>query len=905
MEIRQEQIVLIGAVAIIAGLIATHDSGSALPMPRAKKIDLLENTVPDAGRVLPGSLEASFTRDILREPTNARPMPLLSFEAPPILALPALAAPPYPGPGPASYGQYLRRMDTVVPLVGLFDAASIAATTQELGATADVGQDTLSALREMGFVPDEEELLEQAPDRAALTATYKKLYDWILLDEFDYHFGSIENRDRYRLASRDGENVTLREVNPATGMPRIVAMDAVDYERARVTSFGFAESVTNTIELGAIERSNELTRGNSAERLSFADWCVTQRHESPRALPVAQELYERLAAFDEDEPAPRLGLASCLEAGFEFEAAFEQYGVLLQRFPKSAAVAAAMASLEERFLMMAEAEARLRDAVRFDRGSFRGQWALGSFLLRNDGDTSEAIEALVLADRFAPDTTEAAGLRSDVRVELGAAYMIAGNLEDAKRAYQNALSANPDNQKAQAGILTCAHLTGDIGTAALTSFVDDQVALGPDFLLARGLSAMEQMDYLGARDDLLAAAKAAPLTSQLALRALSRLAELTGNDEEAMGYVERALEVSPGDAWSQFQRGRLLLARDDVDGAEEALNGALAANVSFVDALVLLGDISMNGGDFDSAERYFDRALRLEEPRAEIETRRGLNALFRGDIYAARSRFGSALDIAEDDPVAVAGLAWCEYLDGESDEALNRLASLDDGRRLNGEEDPWRLWAQSQKERIEVHLAKARWVDDFARNDLRSVWLVEEGAGPVVQLANEELHIAGQFQGNGNVRVFKSFPAVQFVSFAADFTVSADSAARAGLFIAREQQRGGKRTVSAQVRVHRHKDGSLQTHVVRNGRPDEGAQDVTWMDFPAGETVRLRIERSGSDSKATVNIFVAGVPVLEDVPMSSIGKSTAALSVGFFSEGESGRRIDMTVDNVEIVRRGQ
>ncbi|MFT5830692.1 MAG: tetratricopeptide (TPR) repeat protein [Bacteroidia bacterium] len=905
MDIRQEQIVLISAVAIIAGLIATHDHGSALKMPRAKKIDLMEHTVPDAGRVLPGAPEAGFTRDILSEPTNARPMPLLGFQAPPILGLPSLAAPPYPGPGPASYGEYLRRTDTVEPLVGLFDAAVIAATTQQLGATGDVGQDTLSALREMGFVPDEEELLEQAPDRAALTATYKMLYDWILLDDFDYHFGSVENRDRYRLASREGEAVTLREVNPATGMPRMVAMDAVDYERARVTSFGFANSVTNTIELGAIERGGELTRGNSAERLSFADWCVTQRHESPRALPVAQDLYERLAAFDEDEPAPRLGLASCLEAGFEFEAAFAQYGVLIERFPKSAAVAAAMASLEERFLMLDEAEARLRDAVRFDRGSFQGQWALGSFLLRNGGDTTEAIQALALADRFAPDTTEAAGLRSDVRVDLGAAHMVAGGLKDAERAYRNALSANPDNQKAQAGVLTCAHLTGDLGTAALTGFVDDQVALGPDFLLARGLSNMELANYLGARDDLLAAAKYAPLTSHLPLRALSRLAELTSNDEEAMDYIEQALEVSPGDAWSQFQLGRLLLARDDVDGAEAALNGALAADVSFVDALVLLGDIAMSGGDFDSAERYFDRALRLEEPRVEVQIRRGLNALYRGDIYGARSRFGSAQAIAEDHPVAIAGLAWCEYLDGEGDEALNRLAGLDDGRRLYGEEDPWRIWAQSQKERIEEHLAKGRWVDDFARNDLRSVWLVEEGAGPLVELEDEELHISGQFQGNGEVRVFKSFPAVQFVSFAADFTISADSAARAGLFIAREQQRGGKRTVSAQVRVHRHKDGSLQTHVLRNGRPDEGAQDVTWMDFPAGETVRLRIERSGSDTKATVNIFVAGVPVLEDVPMSSIGKSTAALSVGFFSEGESGRRIDMTVDNVEIVRRGQ
>jgi hypothetical protein len=130
-----------------------------------------------------------------------------------------------------------------------------------------------------------------------------------------------------------------------------------------------------------------------------------------------------------------------------------------------------------------------------------------------------------------------------------------------------------------------------------------------------------------------------------------------------------------------------------------------------------------------------------------------------------------------------------------------------------------------------------------------------------------------------------------------------DSAAHVGLFIAREQDRGGKRVVSSQVRVMRHKDGSLQTHVIRKGRPDEGAQDVVWLDFPAGETVRLRIERGGTDTKATVNVFVAGTPVLEGVSMSSIGKSTQLLSMGFFADGESGRRVDMRVDNVEIVKR--
>jgi tetratricopeptide (TPR) repeat protein len=903
MDIRQEQVVLIGTILVIGAFALTQDSVQVKGLPRSKSIELVPHIVPDATRVLPGAREAAFTRDILSEPTNARPMPMLSFVQPPLAPLPALAAPPVPGPSASSYGAFLRQDALVTTVPSLFDGSEILASANELGTSEDVGEDTLSALRQLGFVPEEEELLEQAPDRAALTASYKKLYDWILLDEYDYHFGHIDNRDRFRLSERQLEDVALTEVDPATGLARMVSMGSVDYQRARVTSFGFAATPTNLVELGAIDRESGMTRGNVSERLGFADWCVSQRHEAPRALAIAGDLFERVAAFDDHDPTPRLGLASCLEAGFEFEAAFEQYGILLERFPQSAPVAAAMASLEERFLMLEEAEARLRDAVRFDRASYVGQWSLGTFLLRHGhgpDEIAEAVAALIAADRFAPDATESAGLRSDIRVDLGAGHLAVNNLKAARRAFEGALGANPGNQKASAGVMICDRLEGIFSDGEPGT---GEAALGADFLLARGLNRIESSDWVGARDDLLGAAVGAPLESQWALRALSRLAERTGNDGEAMEYVEAALLISPGDAWASFQMGRLLLARDDVAGAQLALTSALAADVDFIDALVLLGDIAMQGGEFASAERYFDRALRLEAPRADVNVRRGLNALYRGDAGAARERFASAREIDEDDPVAVAGLAWCEYLDGQSEEALNRLAGLDDSRRMHGDDDPWRQWAVEQKERIELHLDKSRWVDEFDRKSLRNDWLMDEGAGPIIGLKDEALSISGQFTTNGVERVFQAFSAVQFVSISADFFVSTDSAADAGLFIAREQ--GSKKTISAQVRVHRHKDGTLQTHVIRSGRPDEGAQDVNWLSFPAGEVVRLRIERSGTDTAATVNVFVGGTPILEDIPMSSIGKSASNLSVGFFVEGESGRRIDMTVDNVEIVRRTQ
>ena len=70
-----------------------------------------------------------------------------------------------------------------------------------------------------------------------------------------------------------------------------------------------------------------------------------------------------------------------------------------------------------------------------------------------------------------------------------------------------------------------------------------------------------------------------------------------------------------------------------------------------------------------------------------------------------------------------------------------------------------------------------------------------------------------------------------------------------------------------------------------------------------GAPVRLRIERAGPETAAVVNVYVDGTPILVSAPMSSFGKTMSDVNLGFFVEGESGRRVRLTVDDVEIVRR--
>jgi hypothetical protein len=46
-----------------------------------------------------------------------------------------------------------------------------------------------------------------------------------------------------------------------------------------------------------------------------------------------------------------------------------------------------------------------------------------------------------------------------------------------------------------------------------------------------------------------------------------------------------------------------------------------------------------------------------------------------------------------------------------------------------------------------------------------------------------------------------------------------------------------------------------------------------------------------------------GVPVLSGRALSSLGRGNAPLKVGVFAEGDSGRQVELTLDDVEITRR--
>jgi hypothetical protein len=101
--------------------------------------------------------------------------------------------------------------------------------------------------------------------------------------------------------------------------------------------------------------------------------------------------------------------------------------------------------------------------------------------------------------------------------------------------------------------------------------------------------------------------------------------------------------------------------------------------------------------------------------------------------------------------------------------------------------------------------------------------------------------------------------------------------------------------------VSRHDEGGVQLRFVRSGT----APDVRDMrqPFPTGRWVRVKLERRGESTEATITLYLDGIPLIEDHPAPALGQARSPLRVGLFVEGDTGREVLVRMDNVSVVTR--
>lgn len=907
MKLRQEPLVFLVCVLVLGSMGYSLLSGGETTLRggggSSEAAVRARFTAPDSAVAAPSAAVPPLQRELFLPPRDTSPLPPLELIEPPRERLAVLLPPTEPGPAAAAYGRLLRRALPAVELSELFAEKEQGEVSVEDEAFFDLaGKDEKkAALVPGGPKPSADPLDDLTPaEKAELIAGYKRRYDWVQRGPGELWFGRIVNSERYGLAldeKRAGEALQFVRLDPATGRETYANIGAppLSLERAVNADFGFAATVANEIELRARRIGQELTRGSFEESLVLAGYCIEQRLEAPRALTIAEELYRRAAAYDPKDPLPRLGLARCLEAAFRFEDAFLVYQELLAAFAHREEVHVALAELEERFLMHEQAEARLRAALAMNQGSWISRLGLGRHLLAR-GEPREAAVHLKAANQTAPNAPELLPVRVAIRTALGDAHLALGELAEAEAAYRSALSADAKHERAQAGLLAAQILTGK----SLPVLAATGEGAGFELLLSRGVAALAAGQHEAARDALRLAAAADPLRAHRALAALSVLAEVTGNGEEALRLADEALERDPTQPFALFQKGRLLGRADDYEGARAALTAALEQELDFEDALVALGDMAFRLGRFEDAERYLERAAAIAGNRPEVHGLRGLNLLRLGSVAAAKASFERALALQRDDPTAIAGLAWCLYLEGDAQEALIRIADIAEQRRSQPASDPWRVWADAQMARLQAHLQKVEWRDAFARKRLANQWQTNESSGPTVAMLDGTVEIAGVFQKSGNARVYRQYDGGEFLSFEADVWIDAAKAnASIGIFAARERAKRDDTEVIAEAAAYRHKEGGVQLRFVRQGQAPE-LRDMQ-QPFPTGKWVRVKLERRGQSTEATVTLYLDGIPLVENQSMPALAQAKTPLLVGLFVEGDTGREVAVRMDNVSIV----
>jgi tetratricopeptide (TPR) repeat protein len=946
MQIRQEQIVF-GAVLLLLGLLLALREGepAARRGGRSGAAPELERfPSPDPRALSVHGVETQLERTLFSPPRDTRPLDPLPFEPPPLPPFLALAPPPVPGPAPHVFARLLQRVPTPLAASGT-DPEELLASLDEFGAEGegegDAGFDDLSdALAELGYSGDALEPAEpergldsallDAEERRLREQTYLTLYDWVRTGS-GLSFGRIENPDPYTLHRREraGEPIQFREYLAEEGRPRFGGAPAIPLERERVTAFGLADTVSNRLLLAYHDLPPLSSPANVETTLALAEECLAEQLEFDRGLELAETLFARLAAAQPDDPRPGVGLARVHEAAFDFERAFAQYDALTARFPLRVEVLVGLARLEQRFRLFEAAEERLRRAVAVDRGSWLGHFALGEFLLGR-GRSAEARSALGEAYARLPQDPARSRERLAVRLGYGAALLAVGEVREAGQVYRDALRADENSEGALAGLVSCALLGDAASDQALPPWIREGgdpaaegfAALGFEAVLATGLYHWHAGRPLPAVRALRDAADADPLRAAAAHRALSWIAEAAGDPDAALERIDLALEIDPTDLWSHYQRGRLLLARDELDEASAAFRRALLGEADLEDALAGLGVCAWREGRAADAELYFERALLLSEERLaaveagaqtagagaaariDLHALRGMNLIEQGEFLRADAAFDRALQGPIPDPVALAGRAWTRYRLGQVEEALIQLRAIDDALRTRPEDDPLRLWARGQIVRVTEHVAKDVWSDAFEYSTVGNGWERHEAAGPEASLRGGELVLSGTFRTSGEARFDRVYAAAEFLSLQARVWISADSNARAGLFVAREQGSGDRARTLAYAAVARSRDGLAQVRAIQPGREDQDWRDLpeAAFPFPAETWVRLGIERVGEGAETTIVITIDGIPVLEGVALSNLARGNNPLTVGLFAEGDTGRRVEIRLDDVEIVR---
>lgn len=153
----------------------------------------------------------------------------------------------------------------------------------------------------------------------------------------------------------------------------------------------------------------------------------------------------------------------------------------------------------------------------------------------------------------------------------------------------------------------------------------------------------------------------------------------------ALAYFDRAVQADDNNPLAHYYRGRILSSFGSLDDARESLAQALALNPNFVEALTIMGSLSMQQGQLSQAVSELRTALRAKQDYVPALSVLARALAMQDELEEAEKTAGQAVKLNPENAVAQEAMAFVFLKQGRVDFAEQCLRNALKQQPGNGE----------------------------------------------------------------------------------------------------------------------------------------------------------------------------------------------------------------------------
>ncbi len=312
----------------------------------------------------------------------------------------------------------------------------------------------------------------------------------------------------------------------------------------------------------------------------------------------------RRAALSPSDPVPLVALGDQLLAAGDTDAALRTFRRILELGGDPAAAHATLGGVYLDHDRLADAITELETALRLhrDAGTAPELETLRMMAIARERAGDEARTEQAWRDVLAAASSNA-GTAREAREHITASWSRARTLDAHLRELRVAFESEPPDLDAGRFLVEALRRRRDLGPAIAVLRRLDELSPGdvPNLELLERLE-VQRGDLRGAIDALSRLARAEPRRAASRYRRMAEHALALYQDDEALGYARRAVELAPDEADGWVRLAELLRAGGDGDGALSALRRAVELDERRFELALELADLLIARRDRAGAE---------------------------------------------------------------------------------------------------------------------------------------------------------------------------------------------------------------------------------------------------------------------------------------------------------------